>query len=48
LAGIPVDSVSMPPDLSQYLPATLQEAEAAARQNNPRVQESIADLSPAR
>jgi adhesin transport system outer membrane protein len=48
LAGIPVDSVSMPPDLSQYLPATLQEAEAAARQNNPRVQESIADLSTAR
>ena len=48
LAGIPVDSVSMPPDLSQYLPATLQEAEVAARANNPRVQESLADLSTAR
>ena len=48
LAGIPIDSVSMPPDLSQYLPATLQESEAAARANNPRVQESLADLSTAR
>ncbi|MEO7814381.1 MAG: TolC family protein [Sphingomicrobium sp.] len=48
LAGIPIDSVSMPPDLSQYLPATLPEAEAAARSNNPRVQESLADLSTAR
>ena len=48
LAGIPVDSVSMPPDLSQCLPATLQEAEVAARANNPRVQESVADLATAR
>ncbi len=48
LAGVPIDSVSMPPDLSQNLPATLQEAEAAARANNPRVQESVADLSTAR
>jgi outer membrane protein, adhesin transport system len=48
LAGVPVDSVSMPPDLSQYLPATLEEAEAAARQNNPRVQEAVADLATAR
>lgn len=48
LAGIPVDSVSMPPDLSQYLPATLQDAEVAARANNPRVQESVADLATAR
>jgi len=38
----------MPPDLSQYLPATLQEAEIAARNQNPRVQEAIADLSTAR
>jgi adhesin transport system outer membrane protein len=30
------------------MPATLEEAEALARQNNPRVQESIADLSTAR
>ena len=48
LAGIPVDSVSMPPDLSQCLPATLADAEVAARANNPRVQESLADLSSAR
>src|SRR5215217_2646 len=48
LAGVPIDSVSMPPDLAQCMPATLEEAEAMARQNNPRVQESVADLSTAR
>jgi adhesin transport system outer membrane protein len=48
LAGVPIDSVTVPPDLSQCMPATLEEAEALARQNNPRVQESIADLSTAR
>src|SRR5215213_7635202 len=48
LAGLPLDSVSMPPELTQCMPATLEEAEALARQNNPRVQESIADLSTAR
>ena len=48
LAGVPLDSVSVPPDLSQCLPATLDEAVASARQYNPRVQESIADLSTAR
>jgi outer membrane protein, adhesin transport system len=48
LTGMPVDSVSMPPDLSQCVPPSLQEAEALARQNNPRVQEAIADLSTAR
>ena len=48
LTGLPIDSVSMPPDLSQYLPASLAEAEALARQSNPRVQESIADLAAAR
>ncbi len=48
LTGMPVDSVSMPPDLSQCQPATLAEAEAMARQNNPRVQEAIADLNTAR
>jgi adhesin transport system outer membrane protein len=48
LAGVPIDSVTMPPDLSAAMPATLEEAEALARQNNPRVQESIADLSTAR
>ena len=48
LAGLPIDSVTMPPDLSQCLPGSLQEAEALARQQNPRVQESLADLSTAR
>lgn len=48
LAGMPIDSVAMPPDLSQCLPATLEESVGLARQNNPRVQESIADLSTAR
>ena len=48
LTGLPVDTVSMPPDLSQCMPGTLAEAEALARQNNPRVQETIADLSTAR
>jgi adhesin transport system outer membrane protein len=48
LTGLPIDSVSMPPDLSQCMPATLADAEAAARQNNPRVQEAIADLATSR
>ncbi|HET9427440.1 MAG TPA: TolC family protein, partial [Allosphingosinicella sp.] len=48
LAGVPIDSVTMPPDLSHCLPASLQEAEMMARQQNPRVQESLADLSTAR
>jgi len=48
LAGIPVDQVTMPPDLTQCMPATLEEAEQLAREHNPRVQESIADLSTAR
>jgi outer membrane protein, adhesin transport system len=48
LTGMPIDSVSMPPDLSQFMPASLAEAEGMARQNNPRVQEAIADLNTAR
>lgn len=48
LTGMPVDSVSVPPDLSPCMPASLEEAEAAARQNNPRVQEALADLAAAR
>ena len=48
LTGVPLDSVSMPPDLSTALPASLAHAEAAARQDNPRVQEALADLSAAR
>ena len=48
LTGMPIDSVSMPPDLSQFMPATLAEAEELARTNNPRVQEALADLAVSR
>lgn len=48
LTGVPIDTVSMPPDLSASLPASLQEAEGLARAQNPRVQEAVADLSTAR
>ena len=48
LTGLPIDSVSMPPDLSQYMPPSLADAEALARSNNPRVQEAIADLAASR
>lgn len=48
LTGMPIDSVSVPPDLTAQVPASLTDAEAAARDNNPRVQEAIADLSSAR
>ncbi len=44
LTGVPIDAVTMPPDLSSAMPATLADAEAAARNDNPRVQEAIADL----
>lgn len=45
LTGVPIDSVTMPPDLSAAMPPSLAEAEALARENNPRVQEAVADLS---
>lgn len=48
LTGLPIDSVSMPPDLSQFMPPSLVEAEVLARANNPRVQEAIADLAASR
>jgi adhesin transport system outer membrane protein len=48
LTGVPIDSVSMPPDLSAAMPASLAEAEEMARQNNPRVQEALADLNTSR
>jgi adhesin transport system outer membrane protein len=48
LTGMPIDSVSLPPDLSQCMPASLEDAEQLARNNNPRVQEAIADLNTAR
>ena len=48
LTGMPIDTVSIPPDLSQCMPASLEEAEAVARGSNPRVKEAIADLATAR
>jgi adhesin transport system outer membrane protein len=48
LTGIPVDAVSNPPDLSQCMPASLDEAEAQARNANPRIREAMADLAAAR
>src|SRR5690349_20512806 len=44
LTGTPIDTVSMPPDLTPCMPASLDEAEALARNNNPRVHEAMADL----
>jgi adhesin transport system outer membrane protein len=48
LTGVPIDAVNMPPDLSAMMPASLPEAEELARQNNPRVQETLADLNTSR
>jgi adhesin transport system outer membrane protein len=48
LTGVPIDAVNMPPDLSAAMPASLPEAEELARQNNPRVQETLADLNTSR
>ncbi|MCY7398709.1 MAG: TolC family protein, partial [Sphingomonas bacterium] len=48
LTGAPIESVTLPPDLSAAMPATLSEVEALARAQNPRVQEALADLSAAR
>src|SRR3954468_22165387 len=48
LTGMPIDTVSMPPDLAPCMPASLEEAEGYARQNNPRVREAMADLATAR
>jgi len=47
LTGVPIDTVSMPPDLSSCMPATLEEAEGIARNENPRVHEAMADLATA-
>jgi adhesin transport system outer membrane protein len=38
LAGVPIDSATMPPDLSQFLPPTVYEAEGLERDYIPRVQ----------
>lgn len=48
LTGVPMDSATMPPDLSQAMPGTLNDAEQLARDNNPLVQEAIADLNASR
>jgi adhesin transport system outer membrane protein len=48
LTGVPIDSVTVPPDLSSCLPATLADGEAIARQDNPSVREAMADLAAAR
>lgn len=48
LTGVPIDTVTIPPDMSASIPASLPEAEEMARQNNPRVQETLADLSASR
>ena len=48
LTGIPIDSAAMPPDLSTCMPGTLVEAVEGARQNNPRIRETMADLATAR
>ena len=48
LTGVPIDAVNMPPDLTSAMPASLAEAEELARQNNPLVQEALADLNTAR
>src|SRR5690348_5120647 len=48
LTGTPIDTVSMPPDLTPCMPASLDEAEALARNNNPRVHEAMADLATSR
>ena len=45
LTGVPIDSVNMAPDLSGAMPGSLQDAEALARENNPRVQEAVHDLA---
>jgi len=48
LTGVPIDSVSVPPDVSQCMPADLASAEQVARNNNPRIRETMADLNTAR
>jgi adhesin transport system outer membrane protein len=48
LTGMEIDTVSMPPDLSQCMPASLEDAEAIARGDNPRVREAVADLATSR
>ena len=44
LTGVPIDSVSMPPDLSAAMPASLQEAEALARDDAYSFFDALGDL----
>ncbi len=44
LTGLDINAVVLPPDLDAMLPASLDVAVGAARQNNPRVQEARADV----
>lgn len=48
LTGMPIGDVTMPPDLSSAMPKTLAAAEMLARDQNPRVDEAVADLEAAR
>ena len=48
LTGVPIDNATMPPDLSRAMPESVAVAQALARENNPRVQEVLADLAAAR
>ncbi|MBB3763004.1 TolC family protein [Sphingomicrobium lutaoense] len=48
LTGMPIGDVTMPPDLSGAMPESLYVAEQMARNHNPLVQESAADLAAAR
>ncbi|WP_260483270.1 TolC family protein [Sphingomicrobium flavum] len=45
LTGMPIGDVTMPPDLSAAMPASLYEAEMIAKENSPLVAESAADLA---
>ncbi|TVV72439.1 TolC family protein [Sphingomonas solaris] len=47
LTGLPLDSATVPPALTAKLPATLEDAIAAARTNNPLVREAMADIDAA-
>lgn len=48
LTGVPIDTATMPPNLAQYMPPTVADAQVLARENNPLVQEALADLAAAR
>ncbi|WP_265530667.1 TolC family protein [Sphingomicrobium marinum] len=47
LTGMPIGDVTMPPDLSAAMPESLYAAEMLAKENNPLVEEAVADLAAA-